>query len=87
MTAAQHYECSLEQADGQFDLERRVKNGDANDLYGPPAARTFDTRTTPSSRWWDGTASGLQITDITALGGTMTISTQAGRQNESTVPG
>jgi M6 family metalloprotease-like protein len=85
MTPSQHYECSLEQADGQFHLERRGNNGDANDLYGAPAARTFNTSTTPGSRWWDGTASGLQITDITAPAATMTVSTQAAWQNARTV--
>lgn len=85
MTPAQHYECSLEQADGQFDLERRVNNGDSTDLYGAPSARAFNTSTTPNSRWWDGTASGLQITDITTPGAVMTVSTQASWQNGLTV--
>jgi hypothetical protein len=85
MTAAQHYECSLEQADGRFDLERRANNGDADDLYGAPSARSFGSATNPPSRWWDGTASGLQIVDITAPGPTITVSTQAGWQNDRTV--
>ena len=34
MTAAQHYECSIEQADGLFDLEHNANAGDAQDLFG-----------------------------------------------------
>lgn len=76
MTAAKHYECSLEQADGRFDLERRVNTGDAEDLYGG-AASTFGAATSPSSRWWDGSASGLDIVSISAVGASMTVTTLA----------
>jgi M6 family metalloprotease-like protein len=71
MTPASHYELSLEQADGLFQLERaRGQMGDAGDLYKGPAARFADD-TTPSSRWWNGTASNLTIDQITASGPTM----------------
>lgn len=76
MTAAQHYECSLEQADNRFDLERRVNGGDAEDLYGGAAA-TFGPGTAPSSAWWDASASGLDIDQISAVGATMTVRTRA----------
>ena len=57
MTSAAHYELSLKQADGLFQLERtRSARGDANDLYAGAAARFADD-TTPSSKWWDGTPS------------------------------
>ena len=43
MTATQHYELSLEQADGLFELERSARElGDANDLYAGAAARFGD---------------------------------------------
>jgi M6 family metalloprotease-like protein len=80
MTASQHYECSLEQADNRFDLERRANGGDAEDLYGGAAA-TFGAATAPSSNWWDGTASGLEIEQISAVGASMTVTTRgAGAQ-------
>ena len=71
MTPASHYELSLEQADGLFQLERaRGQMGDVGDLYKGPAARFADD-TTPSSRWWNGAASNLTIDQIAASGPTM----------------
>jgi M6 family metalloprotease-like protein len=76
MTASQHYECSLMQADNRFDLERRGNSGDAEDLYGGAAA-TFGAATAPASKWWDGSASGLEIEQISAVGASMTVKTRA----------
>lgn len=71
MAPASHYELSLEQADGLFQLERQRNHmGDAGDLYKGPAARFADD-TTPSSRWWNGSASNLSIDQISASGPTM----------------
>ena len=68
MTPASHYELSLEQADGLFQLERlRGQRGDAGDLYAGPGAR-FASDTVPSSKWWNGTASNLTIDQISAAG-------------------
>ncbi len=75
MTAAQHYECSLIQADNSFDLENRLNTGDADDLFGAPDKTTFSDATTPDSKWWDGTNSGLNITNISASGSIMTFGT------------
>jgi M6 family metalloprotease-like protein len=85
MTAAQHYECSLEQADNRFDMEKRVNSGDADDLFGTPAKTTFGASTAPSSTWWDGAQSGLEITNVTAPAGVATVSTQAVWQNNLSV--
>lgn len=66
MTPAQHYELSLEQADGDFRLESSAYHfGDATDLYGGNNLRFADD-TTPNSKWWDGSASNLEIFDISA---------------------
>ncbi len=73
MTPSQHYECSLVQADGRFDLENdRFNRGDASDLYGAGVNSTFDGTTNPNSNWWDGTPSGLKIGAISAAGAAMT---------------
>ena len=71
MTAAKHYELSLEQADGLFELEKsRAESGDANDFYAGAAARFADD-TTPASRWWDGTSSFLMLDQFTDSGASM----------------
>ena len=68
MTAGSHYECSLEQADGLFQLERqRGHSGDAGDLYAGAGAR-FADNTVPDSKWWNGTPSNLIIDQISAAG-------------------
>lgn len=76
MTPAQHYELSLEQADNRFDMERKVNGGDADDLYGG-AQGAFGAGTAPSSNWWDGSASGLEIESISAVAASMTVKTRA----------
>jgi M6 family metalloprotease-like protein len=75
MTPAQHYECSLEQADHRFDLEHGANLGDTGDLFGGPGARSFGSATTPDSRWWDGSLSGLDLAQISAPGPTITVKT------------
>ncbi|MCW5636423.1 MAG: M6 family metalloprotease domain-containing protein, partial [Rubrivivax sp.] len=71
MTAASHYELSLKQADGLFQLERQNNAlGDAGDLYAGGAARFADD-TTPSSKWWNGTSSNLVIDQVSANGASM----------------
>jgi M6 family metalloprotease-like protein len=72
MASGSHYELSLEQADGLFQLERqRNQVGDKGDLYEGPSARFSDT-TTPSSKWWDGRSSNLTLDQISAAGAAMT---------------
>ncbi len=72
MTAALHYECSLEQADGNFDLENNSNSGDSTDLFPASGITEFDDATTPNSKWWDGTSSGLEVSNISASSNTMT---------------
>ncbi len=72
MTVTQHYECSLEQADGRFDLERNANLGDSEDLFSANRSRSFGDATLPNSKWWDGTSSGLEITNVSFPGLSMT---------------
>ena len=75
MTPSQHSECSLEQADNRFDLENGNNAGDSEDLFGAPDHTQFSDSTSPDSKWWDGSNSGLNITQISASGPTMTFVT------------
>ena len=71
MTPSCHYELSLEQADGQCDLESGNRHyGDSTDLFGQ-IKRSFSDSTTPNSKWWDETNSKLSIFDISSPGTSM----------------
>ena len=72
MTASQHYECSIEQADHKFDLENGANGGDSEDLFASPYKTKFSDSTSPNSKWWDGSNSNLNLTDISASSSTMT---------------
>jgi M6 family metalloprotease-like protein len=72
MTASSHYELSLEQADGRFDLERsRSQIGDAQDLFRRSNKDQFSSTTVPNSKWWDGTVSNLELYEISEAGNSM----------------
>ncbi|MBF0145632.1 MAG: M6 family metalloprotease domain-containing protein [Magnetococcales bacterium] len=67
-----HYECALEQADNKMDLENNRNLGDANDLYPFGRNNAFNKTSKPSSRWWNGISSGLNIINIVNTGGGIT---------------
>jgi M6 family metalloprotease-like protein len=67
MTPSQHYECSLVQADGRTDLERRRNQGQAADLFHANGTSALDGKN-PANRWWDGSPSGLKISGIGPIG-------------------
>lgn len=74
MTSTNHYECALVQADGRNDLERDSSNiGDSTDLFGAGRNDSFGRKTNPKSTWWDGSASDLEITSISAPDRQMTM--------------
>jgi M6 family metalloprotease-like protein len=84
MTPNKHYELSLEQADGDFSLEKSPYNlGDSTDLYGQ-ANKRFANTTSPNSKWWDGTASNLDIFKITAPGATVSFQSKLSEDSVDT---
>jgi len=62
-----NYECALIQADGRNDLVG-YNDGDESDLFGPSGEPVFPPNA-PSSHWWDGSPSGLQISQIRSIPG------------------
>ncbi|NQW99053.1 M6 family metalloprotease domain-containing protein, partial [bacterium] len=64
MTAAAHYQVSLEQADGLFDLENGRDGGDGADLFDHTG--NFNNGTNPDAKWWSGAASGISISVLSS---------------------
>ena len=67
------YQVAVIQADNQWSLERNTNSGDQNDYYPtffgsvestPLWQRDFGPETSPSSRWYDGSNTGLAVRDI-----------------------
>lgn len=77
-TYSQHYEVTLVQADGQWDLENSRNYGDYNDLWGASAYTDFGPDTTPDAYWWNGAEIELDIQEISAPAETMTFTFNPG---------
>ncbi|HEU0078003.1 MAG TPA: M6 family metalloprotease domain-containing protein, partial [Longimicrobiaceae bacterium] len=60
MTPAQHYECSLIQADGLHHLEGGRTLGDSDDLFHKGWKEEWPTAGS-QGRWWDGSPTGLRV--------------------------
>jgi len=71
-SASQHYQCGLLQADGSLDLETNRSMGDEKDLFGRMVGIALSHDTRPASVLWDGSDSGLIISNITEPGRVIT---------------
>ncbi len=71
-TADYHYEVTLVQADGDWDLEHNRNNGDGSDLYASTAYTECTPNSYPNTGWWGGGESGYYFTGISGSGATMT---------------
>jgi hypothetical protein len=60
------------QADGDWDMEKLVNKGDSTDLWAAPDYTECNHLTRPNTRWWDGTGSGLAISNISTSSASMT---------------
>jgi M6 family metalloprotease-like protein len=68
-TPDRHYQCALLQADGHRDLETNANNqGDGGDLYGTVAGTALSHATQPAAHLWDGSDSGLVISNVSPPG-------------------
>jgi M6 family metalloprotease-like protein len=73
-TKESHYLCSLVQADGNWDLEKKVNQGDNTDLFKAGYKDNIGNATTPDTKWWDATISGITLSGISAPGANMSFS-------------
>jgi len=84
-SATKHYQCGLLQADGHLDLETNQNMGDEMDLFQETAAVAVSHFTQPSSNLWDGSESGLVISNISAPGETITFLVGAAAASPATL--
>jgi len=69
----QHYHVALEQADNLYDLEKNRNRGNAGDPYpGSTGNTSFTASSSPNSKLYNGSASNVNITNISTPGFTMT---------------
>ncbi len=72
-TGSGHYLVAVEQADGNWDLEKDVNRGDAGDPYpGSTLNRNFNENTTPDSKDYLFTITQVGVENISDSGDTMT---------------
>lgn len=71
-TPSRHYQCGLLQADGSLDLETNRSMGDEKDLFGRVEGTALSHATRPASNLWDGSDSGLIISNILSPGKVVT---------------
>lgn len=86
MTASRHYQVSVEQADGLFQLEKNINLGRSGDLFRSGYKTAFNDTTTPNSKWWNGTSSGLKISNIGPVGTSLTFTLDSGTTATNTAP-
>jgi M6 family metalloprotease-like protein len=87
-TSHQNYEVTLLQADNKWDFQNNNNSGDATDLYhanniaqGYTNSLTDDTG--PSTLWWSGNRSGLNLHSFSTAGANMTL--RVGNPNAATI--
>ncbi len=77
--ATGHYGVRLVQSDNLWDLEKYTNYGNAGDPYPGSFNKTaFTSASSPNSKFYNGTSSGVSITDISASGPNMTATLSVG---------
>ena len=78
-----HYQCGLLQADAAFSLERNENTGDDGDLYRMRSGEVLSDATTPGTRLWDGSESGLRLAEIGPDGEEISFVIEAAKAREA----
>ncbi|MDS0524490.1 M6 family metalloprotease domain-containing protein [Clostridium sp. SHJSY1] len=72
MTSTSHYKVSVVQADNKLQLEKKENYGNGGDLFRAGGNSKFNSASSPSSKWWNQTSSGLDISNVSNVGNNMT---------------
>jgi immune inhibitor A len=63
-----HYLVDIVQCDGRRDLNLNANRGDAGDIYPSDTNTSLDANSTPNSKSYDGSDSGIAVSQITRVG-------------------
>ncbi|MGL1887260.1 MAG: carbohydrate binding domain-containing protein [Reichenbachiella sp.] len=66
-----HYKVSVVQADGLYQLENNQSSGNLDDFFFEGNNSSFSATTSPEARWWDGSYTGLSLTNISGISDVM----------------
>ncbi len=72
MSPSNHYEVSVEQSDGRFDLERGANRGDNTDFFDL-SSPFFTNDTNPDADWWNGSPSQIRMQALSGAAATMNL--------------
>ena len=75
-----NYELSLEQADGSYNIERGTNSGDKYDTWyaeNTKSGGVFNDNSLPTAKWTDASNSGLELSDFSKNGETMSFKVAA----------
>ncbi|MBI5021215.1 MAG: M6 family metalloprotease domain-containing protein [Ignavibacteriales bacterium] len=73
-TSSGHYMIALEQADGNYDLEKNLNSGDASDPFpGNLRKYFFNSTSLPGANEYNDTTSGIAVTNIRKNGSTIVV--------------
>jgi M6 family metalloprotease-like protein len=67
-----HNKVSVVQADNRFEIENMINNGNYGDLFHKGFNDKFNNTSSPSSKWINKSSSGLDISNISSIGNSMT---------------